>query len=57
MMAKERVELLFVLLFAYLRTVKQQQLIKTAEAVKNKAKSMAENTVEDAKHALPLQTK
>jgi hypothetical protein len=38
MMTKERVELLFIALFAYVRMVRQQKLQKLAEAVKEKAK-------------------
>lgn len=38
MMTKERVELLFIALFAYVRMVRQQKLKKLADAVKEKAK-------------------
>jgi hypothetical protein len=38
MMTKERVELLFIALFAYVRMVRQEKLRKLADAVKEKAK-------------------
>lgn len=57
MMTKERVELLFVLLFAYLRTVKEKQLKRAAELVREKAIPAAESVLEQAKHSAPLQTK
>ena len=38
MMTKERVELLFIALFAYVRVVRQKKLQKLADAVKEKAK-------------------
>ena len=56
MMAKERIELLFVLLFAYLRTVKDKQLKKAAQLVKEKAIPVAEKALNDAKHSAPLKT-
>ena len=37
MMAKERIELLFVLLFRYMRTVRQEQLEKLAKLAAEKA--------------------
>lgn len=57
MMTKERVELLFVVLFAYLRTVKQKQLAKAADALKSKAMPVAEKAVEQAKGVMPMQSK
>ena len=38
MMTKERMELLFIMLFAYVRIVREQKLKKLAETVKEKAK-------------------
>lgn len=38
MMAKERIELLFVLLFRYMRKVRREQLEKLAQVAKEKAK-------------------
>lgn len=68
MMTKERVELLFVLLFAYLRASRAKKLKEMAENLKSKAvpvtsdlKSrampVAENILEKAKAAVPLATK
>lgn len=57
MMTKERVELLFLVLFAYLRTVRQQQLAKAADALKSKAIPAAEAALDKAKQAIPMQTK
>jgi hypothetical protein len=68
MMTKERVELLFVLLFAYLRTVKQQRLKTAANALKDKAAPMAdglrsrtmpaaENILDKAKTVIPSSLK
>ena len=56
MMTKERVELLFVLLFAYLRTVKEKQLRNVAEAVREKAIPAAEGALQHAKQAIPVQS-
>ena len=41
MMTKERVELLFVLLFRYIRKVRQEQLAKVAELAASQAKKVA----------------
>jgi len=57
MMTKERVELLFVVLFAYLRTVKQKQLNKARDALKDRGMPYAEKAVQQAKNALPAQLK
>lgn len=57
MMTKERVELLFVVLFAYLRTVKDKQLRNVAEAVRERAIPAAEEALQQAKHAIPVQSK
>lgn len=57
MMTKERVELLFVLLFAYLRTMRQQQLKKAAEQLKSRAIPAAEAVLDKAKKSPVLQTK
>ena len=38
MMTKERMEILFVVLFAYLRKLKSEKLAKAAEAVASKTK-------------------
>lgn len=57
MMTKERVELLFVMLFAYLRAVKEKQLRKAADALKSKALPAVESVVESAKNSAPVQIK
>lgn len=44
MMTKERIELVFVLLFRYLRTVRQEQLQKLAKLAAEKAAEAAEKT-------------
>lgn len=57
MMTKERVELLFILLFAYMRTVKEKQMKKAAQVLKEKAIPAAESALDKAKHSAALQTK
>jgi hypothetical protein len=65
MMTKERVELLFVLLFAYLRASKAKKLADKLKAkaapvasdLKSRAMPVAENILEKAKSAVPLSTK
>lgn len=53
MMTKERMEVLFVLLFAYLQKVKREKLQKVADIAVDKAKT----TVDKAKTTLPITTK
>lgn len=67
MMTKERVEVLFVLLFAYIRLAKQRRLKLAAElkartapvanGLKSRAMPIAENVLEKAKAALPASVK
>ena len=68
MMTKERVELLFILLFAYLRTVREKKLKQAAqslkesavpltEGLKSRAMPVAENVLEKAKAAVPATLK
>ncbi|KIX01866.1 uncharacterized protein Z518_09593 [Rhinocladiella mackenziei CBS 650.93] len=65
MMTKERVELLFVLLFTYIRVVKEKRLKAAAEklrenaanGLKTRAMPVAGNILEKAKAALPATTK
>lgn len=57
MMTKERVELLFVLLFAYLRRVKEKQLRKAAEVVRERVEPVVEGAVERVKGVVPVVTK
>lgn len=56
MMTKERVELLFVVLFAYLRAVKEKKLKDVAEAVREKVLPAAEDALQQAKQAIPVQS-
>ena|SRR2546423_7441459 len=53
MMTKERMELLFILLFAYIRQVRAKQLQRTADL----AKSGAEAVADKAKTVLPVTMK
>ena len=68
MMTKERVELLFVILFTYLRVVKEKRLkaaaeklkanaTPVAEGLKSRAMPVAENVLDKAKSALPASLK
>ncbi|KAK5458242.1 ADP/ATP carrier protein [Exophiala xenobiotica] len=67
MMTKERVEVLFVLLFAYLRAAKlrraklaaqlKEQAAPVAENLKSRAMPVAESVLEKAKSALPAAVK
>lgn len=53
MMAKERIDLLFMLLFAYLRRVRETKLKRAAELAASKAEAAAVK----AKAVLPITTK
>jgi uncharacterized membrane protein len=53
MMTKERMELLFIILFRYLRKVRSEQLKKVA----NIAASKADVVAQKAKEVLPIVTK
>lgn len=68
MMTKERVEILFLMFFAYLRTVREKRLKAVAEKLKanaapvaNELKSrtmpVAETILDKAKASLPISTK
>lgn len=57
MMAKERVELLFLFLFAYLRTMKEKQLKQAAQKLKSQVAPVAESVVEKVKDAAPVALK
>jgi len=57
MMTKERMEMLFVLLFAYVRTVRQKRLRKAAEALRSRAVPAVEAVAEKAKSVLPVSMK
>lgn len=54
MMTKERMELVFVLLFAYFRKVREEKLKQAAELVREKALPAAEDALVKAKEALPV---
>ncbi|RMZ79418.1 hypothetical protein DV738_g3355, partial [Chaetothyriales sp. CBS 135597] len=56
MMAKERIEVLFQVLFAYIALVKQRRLERLSKQVKERLRPVAADVVEKAKDALPLQT-
>ena len=51
MMTKERMELLFVLLFRYMRQVRKEQLDKLAKIAADKAASMKDSATVAAEHA------
>lgn len=57
MMTKERVELLFVVLFAYIRKVRDEQVKKAAQAVREKAAPVVESAMDKAKQAAPVTLK
>lgn len=57
MMTKERIELLFVLLFAYIRIVKEKQLKQAAEKLKSQVGPVAESVVEKVKDVAPVTLK
>jgi hypothetical protein len=64
MMTKERVEVLFVLLFAYIRTIRQkklreaaQKLKENADDLKSRTMPLAESVLEKAKSNLPATLK
>ncbi|RMZ87783.1 hypothetical protein DV736_g4985, partial [Chaetothyriales sp. CBS 134916] len=55
MMAKERIELLFKILFAYIKLAKQKRLERLSQQVKERLRPVAADVAEKAKDALPLQ--
>lgn len=65
MMTKERVELLFILLFTYIRTMREKRLKAAAEKLRQNASAglksrvmpVAEKVLEKAKVAAPVSTK
>ncbi|RMZ83521.1 hypothetical protein DV737_g1609, partial [Chaetothyriales sp. CBS 132003] len=57
MMAKERVEVLFKVLFAYIKLAKQKRLEKLSRQVKERLRPVAADVAEKAKDGLPLQTR
>ena len=57
MMTKERMELIFVVLFAYVRMWRSEQLRKATDAIKSNVQPIAEQAVEKAKESLPAMAK
>lgn len=57
MMTKERVEILFVLLFAYIRTMREKRLKDAAQKLKSSVLPVAENVLDKAKASIPATTK
>jgi hypothetical protein len=56
MMTKERMELMFIILLRYLRTVRREQLQKYAEMAKAKAMPLADKAAEKARKVAPVLT-
>lgn len=54
MMTKERMELIFILLFAYLRTLRQKRLAQAAQQLRSAAVPAAESAIQSAKSVLPV---
>jgi len=57
MMTKERMELFFVLLFAYVRTVREKKLKEAQEALKRNAQPVVEQVAEKFKEVMPVVAK
>ncbi len=57
MMTKERMELLFMLLFAYLKTVRAKKLQALQSRLREKATPVAEKVASGIKEAMPVTTK
>ncbi|RMD41596.1 hypothetical protein DV735_g3538, partial [Chaetothyriales sp. CBS 134920] len=57
MMAKERIEVLFQVLFAYIALAKQRRLARLSKQLKERLRPAAADVVEKAKDALPLTTR
>lgn len=57
MMTKERMELLFVMLFAYVKMVRQRKLKEAADALRSKVLPLAEDALKQAKTVLPVTSK
>jgi hypothetical protein len=57
MMTKERMELLFMVLFAYVRIVRQKRLQRAADALRSKVVPAAEAALGKAKTVLPVTSK
>lgn len=57
MMTKERVELMFIVLFRYIRKVREEQLKKAAEMLAEKAAKTAPQLTEQVKKVAPMTIK
>ena len=57
MMTKERMELAFIVLFAYMRKARAEQLKKVADMAASRAAALSENLSEKAKTVLPVTMK
>ena len=57
MMTKERMELLFIMLFAYVRLVRQRKLKEAADALRSTVVPAAEAAIDQAKSILPVSSK
>ncbi|KAI9875496.1 MAG: ADP/ATP carrier protein, partial [Watsoniomyces obsoletus] len=57
MMTKERMELLFMLLFAYLKTVRSERLQRLQSELKARAVPVAEKVASGIKEAMPVTSK
>lgn len=57
MMTKERMELLFILLFAYVREIRRRRLQKALDAVKSTAAPIANGAAESMRNVLPVTVK
>jgi H2-forming N5,N10-methylenetetrahydromethanopterin dehydrogenase-like enzyme len=57
MMTKERMEVVFMLLFAYMKTVRERKLRELQSALKDKALPAAENLATSIKEAVPITIK
>ncbi|KAF2229131.1 mitochondrial carrier [Viridothelium virens] len=57
MMTKERMELVFILLFRYLRKVRAERVQKIVDAAAEKGKAIADTAAQQAKKAVPITAK
>jgi H2-forming N5,N10-methylenetetrahydromethanopterin dehydrogenase-like enzyme len=57
MMTKERMEVVFMLLFAYMKTVRERKLRELQSTLKEKALPAAENLATSIKEAVPITVK
>ena len=57
MVTKERMELVFMVLFAYMKTVRERKLQDLEKKLKEKAAPVAERVASGIKEAMPVTTK